>query len=62
LINDLVESGKTVLFISSEMEELIGMSDRIVVLKEGKITGELAKDEFEQNTIMRMASAVNEVT
>ncbi|MDR1043004.1 MAG: sugar ABC transporter ATP-binding protein [Clostridiales Family XIII bacterium] len=62
LINDLVESGKTILFISSEMEELIGMSDRIVVLKEGKITGELMKDEFDQNAIMRMASAVNEVT
>jgi ribose transport system ATP-binding protein len=61
LINDLVESGKTILFISSEMEELIGMSDRIVVLKEGQITGELMKDEFDQNTIMRMASAVNEV-
>jgi ribose transport system ATP-binding protein len=61
LVNDLVENGKTVLFISSEMEELIGMSDRIVVLKEGKITGELMKHEFDQNAIMRLASAVNEV-
>jgi len=58
LINDLVENGKTVLLISSEMEELMGMSDRIVVLSEGRMTGELQKEEFDQNTIMRMASNV----
>jgi ribose transport system ATP-binding protein len=61
LINDLVENGKTVLLISSEMEELMGMSDRIIVLSEGWITGELQKGEFNQNTIMRMASNVKEV-
>jgi ribose transport system ATP-binding protein len=61
LINTLVENGKTVLLISSEMEELIGMSDRIIVLREGKITGELMKSEFDQNTIMRLASAAKEV-
>jgi ribose transport system ATP-binding protein len=60
LINDLVENGKTVLLISSEMEELMGMSDRIIVLAEGWITGELSKDEFNQDTIMRLASAVKE--
>jgi ribose transport system ATP-binding protein len=58
LMNALLESGKTILLISSEMEELMGMSDRIIVLSEGRITGELKKDEFNQNTIMRMASAV----
>jgi ribose transport system ATP-binding protein len=60
LINELVENGKTILLISSEMEELIGMSDRIIILSEGVVTGELARDEFEQETIMRMASAVEE--
>jgi ribose transport system ATP-binding protein len=60
LINELVENGKTVLLISSEMEELMGMSDRIVVLAEGCITGELQKNEFDQDTIMRMASNVKE--
>jgi len=60
LINELVENGKTVLLISSEMEELMGMSDRIIVLAEGCITGELQKDEFDQDTIMRMASNVKE--
>jgi ribose transport system ATP-binding protein len=61
LINDLVEKGKTVLLISSEMEELMGMSDRIVVLAEGWITGELLKKEFNQDSIMRLASTVKEV-
>lgn len=61
LINNLVEQGKTILLISSEMEELMGMSDRILVLAEGRITGELRKEEFKQDSIMRMASAVEEV-
>ena len=58
LINDLVESGRSVLMISSEMEELIGMSDRIIVLAEGQMTGELEKEEFNADTIMAYASAV----
>ena len=44
--------------ISSEMEELIGMSDRIIVLAEGVMTGELSKDEFNADTIMAYASAI----
>ncbi len=56
LINSLVEKGKAVLMISSEMEELIGMSDRIIVLSEGRIAGEIQKDEFDQETIMNLAS------
>ncbi len=58
LINDLVESGRSVLMISSEMEELIGMSDRIIVLAEGEMTGELQKEEFNADTIMAYASSV----
>jgi len=58
LMNDLLAKGKTILLISSEMEELIGMSDRIIVLAEGSMTGELKKEEFTQETIMRMASSV----
>ncbi|MCP1109029.1 ribose transport system ATP-binding protein [Lachnospiraceae bacterium PF1-21] len=57
IMNDLVEKeGKAILMISSEMEELMGMSDRIVVLSEGKMTGELAKEEFNQEVIMEFAS------
>ena len=61
LMNDLVENqGKTILMISSEMEELMGMSDRIVVLSEGNITGELSKEEFTQEVIMTYASAARD--
>jgi ribose transport system ATP-binding protein len=56
IINALVEKGKTVILISSEMEELIGMSDRIIVFSEGSITGELQKEEFSQNAIMSLAA------
>jgi ribose transport system ATP-binding protein len=56
LINELVESGKTIVMISSEMEELLGMADRIIVLSEGRMTGELAKQDFNQELIMSYAS------
>ena len=58
LINALVEQGRSILMISSEMEELIGMSDRIIVLAENRITGELNRDEFDADTIMAYASAI----
>ena len=61
LMNNLVENeGKTILLISSEMEELIGMSDRIIVLAEGDVTGELQKEEFDPDKIMAYASAIKE--
>ena len=60
LINDLVESGRSILMISSEMEELIGMSDRIIVLAEGKMTGELQKEAFNSDTIMAYASGITD--
>lgn len=58
LMNDIVAKGKTILLVSSEMEELMGMSDRIIVLAEGKITGELQKEEFSQEIIMKYASGI----
>lgn len=60
LMNELVENGKTILLISSEMEELMGMSDRIIVLSEGKMTGEIEKENFNQENIMSYASTVKE--
>ena len=57
LINALVERGRAVLMISSEMEELIGMSDRILVLREGRIVGELnSREQFSQEAIMGIAA------
>ena len=56
LVNSLVEGGKAVLMISSEMEEVMGMSDRILVLHGGRVTGELDRKDFNQETIMSFAS------
>ena len=55
LINEIVKEGKTVIMISSEMPEIIGMSDRAIVLHDGKLTGELKRDEFSQERIMNLA-------
>lgn len=56
LMNKLVSEGKTILMISSEMEELIGMADRIAVFSEGSITGFIDKKDVSQKLIMKYAS------
>ncbi len=53
IINRLVEEGKSVILISSELQEVIAMSDRIYVMNEGMITGELSADEATQEKIMK---------
>ena len=58
IINDLAYQGKGVIVVSSESEEVMGISDRIVVMCEGKITGILNKDEFSQEKIT--ALSINE--
>ncbi len=55
LINQLVESGSSILLISSEIEELLGLCDRILVLSEGKITEEFKKTEFDRSAILEAA-------
>ena len=52
IINDLVKEGKSVVMISSELPETIGMSDRIYVMNEGKFVGELKQEEASQESIM----------
>jgi len=56
LMSELVEQGKSIIMISSDMEELIGMSDRVIVMSEGRITGELKREEFSQEAILSLAS------
>ena len=56
LMNELTKQGKAVIMISSDMEELLGMSDRIIVLSEGRLAGELKRDEFSQEAVMTLAS------
>lgn len=53
LINDLKAKGKAVVIISSEMPEILGMSDRILVMNEGRVKGELSRAEATQERIMK---------
>ena len=58
LMVELADSGKSVIMVSSDMEELLGMSDRILVLHEGDLAGELQRDEFSQNRVLELASGM----
>lgn len=58
LMVGLLEEGKAIIMISSDMDELLGMSDRIVVLSEGKLAGELSRREFSQDKVLDLASGV----
>ena len=53
IMNDMLEEGKGIVMISSELPELIGMCDRIYVMHEGKIVGEFSADEVTQEKVMQ---------
>ncbi|HEY8529773.1 MAG TPA: multiple monosaccharide ABC transporter ATP-binding protein [Paenibacillaceae bacterium] len=57
IINQLAAEGKAVLFISSELPEILGMCDRIYVMCEGRITGEVSRAEATQEKLMRLMTA-----
>lgn len=61
LINKLVADGIGVIMISSDLPEVLGMSDRIVVMHEGKVTGELLRNEATQEKIMKLATRREEM-
>ena len=56
IMNDLVKQGMSIIMISSELPEIINMSDRIYVMSEGNITGCLSRDEVSQEAIMKLAA------
>lgn len=56
LMTEIAKEQKAVIMVSSELPELIGMCDRIYVMSQGVITGELLRDEFDQETIMKYAT------
>jgi ribose transport system ATP-binding protein len=56
LMEQLAEQGVAVLFVSSEMEEILGMSDRVLVMHEGRITGELSREQLNEEAVMRLAT------
>jgi putative multiple sugar transport system ATP-binding protein len=57
IINELASEGKSIIMISSEMPELLGMCDRIYVLAEGEISGELSREDASQESIMKCIMA-----
>ena len=61
IMNELVRQNKCVIMISSELPEILGMSDRVIVMRSGRITGEMERggDAFHQEAIMKAAWGVN---
>lgn len=60
LMRDLADSGTGILMISSDLEEVIGVSDRIAVMCEGRIGGLLERADFSEDAVMRLAVGLNE--
>ena len=56
LMNDLIDQGKSIVMISSELPEILRMSHRIVVMCEGRITGEISNKNADQESIMALAT------
>ena len=56
LMEQLAQNGVAILFVSSEMEEILGMSDRTLVMHEGRITGELAREQLSEAAVMQLAT------
>jgi len=61
IINELAERGVAILMISSELPEIIGMADRVLVMHEGNLMAELSKDEMTQEKIMHYATGGEKV-
>ena len=56
LMEELAEQGVAILFVSSEMEEVLSMSDRVIVMHEGRISGELQRSELSEEAVMQLAT------
>lgn len=62
IINDIAKTGTAVLVISSDLPEVLGISDRVLVMRGGQIAGELTADEATENAVMEHATGVYEET
>ena len=58
LVSQMAQAGKTIIFISSEMEEILGMCDNIVVFHEGRVSGMLSRAQASQEAILKLAAGV----
>jgi len=56
LMEDLSREGVAILFVSSELEEILGLSDRALVLHEGRITGELPRNALSEEAVLHLAT------
>ncbi|MFM8469820.1 MAG: sugar ABC transporter ATP-binding protein [Limisphaerales bacterium] len=56
LMEDLARQGVAILFVSSEMEEILGLSDRVLVMHEGRLTGELRREQLSEEAVMHLAT------
>ena len=61
LMSMLAQQGKAIIMVSSELPEVLGMSDRILVMHEGRISGELSREEANQESVMHLATGGDEV-
>ena len=61
LMSMLAQEGKAIIMVSSELPEVLGMSDRILVMHEGRISGELSREEANQESVMHLATGGDEV-
>lgn len=55
MMNEITDQGMAIIMINSDMEELLGMSDRVIIIKEGSLSGELTRKEMSAETIMSLA-------
>ncbi len=60
LMNDFVASGGCIVMVSSELPEVLGVSDRILVMREGRVSGELSREEASEQAIIQLASHTSE--
>lgn len=58
LMTELAKQGKSILMVSSDMEELLGMAERLIVLHEGEQTGEILREDFSQEKVLSLASGM----
>jgi ribose transport system ATP-binding protein len=57
-MKQLVDDGKVVIMITSDMQELLGMADRVIVMREGKIMGEIPGADATQESVLKMSSGL----
>ena len=56
VMETLAQEGMAILFASSELEEILGLADRVLVMHEGRLTGELSRDDLSEEAIMHLAT------